>query len=175
MKTLNQTTDIITHNAPQAHLSTFKAGDRVLCPLLGNDVYMLEDSDNGTLRIGGLTVQTDGRIDPKAPLPSVFHASEANHDAIAQLYDISKPFYPNYWERQHGYMKNGIFHCPHFHLIRNCEYLDVNGVTHAYKYIEGYQILMHLQQVSDDVFELVPFVWQPMPNAVLISDKEVTA
>lgn len=75
-------------------LATFKAGDSVLCPSIGNSSYTLypNGSDNDSTRLiirsgdNSHGFYRDGRIFPNDALPSLFHDTEANRQAIATLY-----------------------------------------------------------------------------------------
>ena len=79
----NQTTT----NSTQA---IFKAGDSVLCPSIGNSSYTLypNGSDNNSTRLiirsgdDRYGFYRDGRIFPSDALPSLFHDTEANRQAI---------------------------------------------------------------------------------------------
>ena len=81
-----------TQNSPT--LATFKAGDSVLCPSIGNSSYTLypNGSDNDSTRLiirsgdNSHGFYRDGRIFPNDALPSLFHDTEANRQAIATLY-----------------------------------------------------------------------------------------
>ena len=72
----------------------FKAGDVVLCPSIGHDVYTLHPngSDKGSkrliIRIGDDShgFYRDGRILPNDAMPSLFHDTPANRQAIETLY-----------------------------------------------------------------------------------------
>ena len=79
-------------------LATFKAGDSVLCPSIGNSTYTLypNGSDNDSTRLiirsgdDSHGFYRDGRIFPNDALPSLFHDTEANRQAIATLYSGSQ-------------------------------------------------------------------------------------
>ena len=81
-----------TQNTPTP--ATFKAGDAFLCPSIGNSSYKLysncshKDSTRLIIRINydihGF--YRDGRISPNYILPSLFHDTETNRQAIALLY-----------------------------------------------------------------------------------------
>ncbi len=72
--------------------ATFKAGDAVLCPSVGNDTYTLanKSKDCLTINIGNVEClyRADGRAyhDDDYVLPSLFHDTQANRQAIATLY-----------------------------------------------------------------------------------------
>ena len=77
-----------TSNSTQA---TFKAGDAVLCPNLGNGAYKLfNDKEYGCLgfNANGKTYhyRTDGKVSRIDGAPSIFHDTPANRQAIATLY-----------------------------------------------------------------------------------------
>lgn len=80
-----------TTNRTQA---TFKAGDSVLCPSIGHDAYTLQlngsDKDSARLiiRMGNdcHSFCRDGRIFLTDALPSLFHDTQTNQQAIATLY-----------------------------------------------------------------------------------------
>ena len=71
---------------------TFKAGDAVLCPSVGNGSYTLvnKSKDCLTINIGNVEClyRADGRAyhDDCYVLPSLFHDTPANRQAIATLY-----------------------------------------------------------------------------------------
>ncbi len=74
----------------------FKAGDNVLCPSIGNDIYTLEQiADPSTSRLAirvtsGLhSFYSDGRNQPSDPLPLLFHDTPANRQSVLALYGIS--------------------------------------------------------------------------------------
>ena len=87
-------TQTTTNSTP----ATFKAGDAVLCPSIGHDVYTLHPngSDKGSKRLVILigddyhSFCRDGRIFPTDALPSLFHDTQANRQAIATLYSGSQ-------------------------------------------------------------------------------------
>ena len=72
----------------------FKAGDAVLCPSIGNSSYTLypngSDKDRTRLIIrsgdDSHGFYRDGRVFPNDALPSLFHDTEANRQAIETLY-----------------------------------------------------------------------------------------
>ena len=72
--------------------ATFKAGDNVLCPSVGDGTYTLvnKSKDCLTINIGNVEClyRADGRAyhDDCYVLPSLFHDTEANRQAIATLY-----------------------------------------------------------------------------------------
>lgn len=71
--------------------TTFKAGDSVLCPSVGNAAYKLfNDKEYGCL---GFTLngkkyhyRNDGKVSRDDAAPSLFHDTKANRQAIATLY-----------------------------------------------------------------------------------------
>ena len=77
-------------------LATFKAGDAVLCPSVGDGTYKLfnKSKDCLTINIGNVEClyRADGRAyhDDCYVLPSLFHDTEANRQAIATLYSGSQ-------------------------------------------------------------------------------------
>ena len=83
-----------TQTTTNSTLATFKAGDSVLCPSIGNSSYTLypNGSDNDSTRLiirsgdNSHGFYRDGRIFPNDALPSLFHDTEANRQAIAMLY-----------------------------------------------------------------------------------------
>ena len=87
-------TQTTTNHTP----ATFKAGDSVLCPSIGNSSYTLypNGSDNDSTRLiirsgdNSHGFYRDGRIFPNDALPSLFHDTEANRQAIATLYSGSQ-------------------------------------------------------------------------------------
>ncbi|MGO2339872.1 MAG: hypothetical protein ACTH5M_04655 [Psychrobacter sp.] len=76
--------------------ATFKAGDSVLCPSVGNGTYKLfnKSKDCLTINIGNVEClyRADGRAyhDDCYVLPSLFHDTPANRQAIATLYSGSQ-------------------------------------------------------------------------------------
>ena len=76
-------------------LATFKAGDSVLCPSVGNGTYRLvqKSKDCLTINIGNVEClyRADGRAyhDDCYALPQLFHDMPANRQAIATLYNGS--------------------------------------------------------------------------------------
>ena len=89
-KSINTTanTQTMTNRAP----ATFKAGDSVLCPSVGNGTYTLvkKSKDCLTINIGNVEClyRADGRAyhDNSYALPQLFHDTQANRQAIATLY-----------------------------------------------------------------------------------------
>ena len=81
-------TQTTTNHAP----ATFKAGNSVLCPSVGNSTYTLvqKSKDCLTINIGNVEClyRADGRAyhDDCYVLPSLFHDTPANRQAIATLY-----------------------------------------------------------------------------------------
>lgn len=73
--------------------ATFKAGDSVLCPSVGSGTYTLvqKSKDCLTINIGNVEClyRADGRAyhDDCYVLPSLFHDTPANRQAIATLYN----------------------------------------------------------------------------------------
>lgn len=73
--------------------ATFKAGDSVLWAAVSNDTYKLQSSSDkrsNRLFIRHANIEysfdTDGRSSPDDALPSLFHDTPANRQAIATLY-----------------------------------------------------------------------------------------
>ena len=85
-------TQTTTNSTP----ATFKAGDSVLCPSVGNGTYKLvqKSKDCLTINIGNVEClyRTDGRAyhDDCYALPQLFHNTPANRQAIATLYNGSQ-------------------------------------------------------------------------------------
>lgn len=83
-------TQTTTNSTP----ATFKAGDSVLCPSIGNAIYKLQPngSDKNSTRLvirdndNSHGFYRDGRVLPNDPLPSIFHDTPANRQAINALY-----------------------------------------------------------------------------------------
>ena len=82
-------TQTTTNSAP----STFKAGDSVLWAAVSNQTYKLQSSKDKhsnrlVIRHANIeyTFDTDGRSSPEDALPSLFHDTPANRQAIATLY-----------------------------------------------------------------------------------------
>ena len=81
-------TQTTTNSTP----ATFKAGDSVLCPSVGNGTYTLvnKSKDCLTINIGNVEClyRADGRAyhDDCYVLPSLFHDTPANRQAINALY-----------------------------------------------------------------------------------------
>ena len=82
-------TQTTTNHTP----ATFKAGDSVLCPSVGSGTYTLvqKSKDCLTINIGNVEClyRADGRAyhDDCYVLPSLFHDTPANRQAIATLYN----------------------------------------------------------------------------------------
>ena len=75
--------------------ATFKAGDSVLCPSVGNGTYQLfNDKEYGCLGFttNGKTYhyRNDGKVSRDDAAPSLFHDTKANRQAIATLYNGSQ-------------------------------------------------------------------------------------
>ena len=74
--------------------ATFKAGDAVLCPSIGNATYKLQPngSDKNSTRLviriddDSHGFYRDGRVLPNDSLPSLFHDTEANRQAVKTLH-----------------------------------------------------------------------------------------
>ena len=85
-------TQTTTNHAP----ATFKAGNSVLCPSVGNGTYKLvqKSKDCLTINIGNVEClyRADGRAyhDNSYALPQLFHDTPANRQAIATLYNGSQ-------------------------------------------------------------------------------------
>ncbi|MBD7946454.1 hypothetical protein [Psychrobacter communis] len=85
-----------TQTPTNSTLATFKAGDAVLCPSVGDGTYKLfnKSKDCLTINIGNVEClyRADGRAyhDDCYVLPSLFHDTEANRQAIATLYSGSQ-------------------------------------------------------------------------------------
>ena len=85
-----------TQTTTNSTLATFKAGDSVLCPSVGNGTYTLvnKSKDCLTINIGNVEClyRADGRAyhDDCYVLPSLFHDTPANRQAIATLYSGSQ-------------------------------------------------------------------------------------
>ena len=85
-------TQTTTNSTP----ATFKAGDSVLCPSVGSGTYTLvnKSKDCLTINIGNVEClyRADGRAyhDDCYVLPSLFHDTKANRQAIATLYSGSQ-------------------------------------------------------------------------------------
>ena len=82
-------TQTTTNSTP----ATFKAGDSVLWAAVSNDTYKLQSSSDkrgNRLVIRHANIEysfdTDGRSSPDDALPSLFHDTPANRQAIATLY-----------------------------------------------------------------------------------------
>lgn len=74
---------------------TFKAGDSVLCPSVGNGTYQLfNDKEYGCLGFtaNGKTYhyRNDGKVSRNDAAPSLFHDTKANHQTIATLYSVNQ-------------------------------------------------------------------------------------
>ena len=82
-------TQATTNSTP----ATFKAGDSVLWAAVSNQSYKLQSSKDKrsnrlVIRHANIeyTFDTDGRSSPEDALPSLFHDTPANRQAIATLY-----------------------------------------------------------------------------------------
>lgn len=86
-----------TQTATNSTLATFKAGDSVLWAAVSNQTYKLQSSkDKHSKRLVihhaniDYSFDTDGRSSPDDALPSLFHDTQANRQAIATLYTGSQ-------------------------------------------------------------------------------------
>jgi len=75
---------------------TFDAGDIVLCPSVGNELYRLfNDEENGCLcfitNSKTYHYRSDGKVSRDDNTPSLFHNTLANRQAIATLYHGAPP------------------------------------------------------------------------------------
>ena len=82
-----------TSNTTNTTLATFKAGDSVLWAAVSNDTYKLQSSSDKrgnrlVIRHANIdhSFDTSGRSNPDDALPSLFHDTPANRQAIATLY-----------------------------------------------------------------------------------------
>ena len=80
-----------TQTTTNSTLATFKAGDSVLCPSVGNSIYQLfNDKEYNCLGFttNGKTYhyRTDGKVSRDDAAPSLFHDMPANRQAINALY-----------------------------------------------------------------------------------------
>ena len=82
-----------TQTTTNSTLATFKAGDSVLWAAVSNDTYKLQSSSDkrgNRLVIRHANIEysfdTDGRSSPDDALPSLFHDTPANRQAINALY-----------------------------------------------------------------------------------------
>lgn len=82
----------------------------------------------------------------------------------------------NQYDKQHGKVINGIFHKPIFAVYRNSKMMELNGgQTSAYKdYATAFHIMLHLQAVSKDDFQVLPVSWQPMNDYQIIDPDDMT-
>lgn len=84
-------TQTTTNSTP----ATFKAGDSVLCPSVGNGIYQLfndKEYDCLGFTTNGKTYhyRNDGKVSRDDAAPSLFHDTKANRQAIATLYSGSQ-------------------------------------------------------------------------------------
>lgn len=84
-------TQTTTNHAP----ATFKAGDSVLCPSVGDGTYQLfndKEYDCLGFTANGKTYhyRNDGKVSRDDAAPSLFHDTKANRQAIATLYNGSQ-------------------------------------------------------------------------------------
>ncbi|WP_348549684.1 hypothetical protein AADH33_04385 [Psychrobacter sp. KFRI-CH2-11] len=84
-------TQTTTNSTP----ATFKAGDSVLCPSVGNGAYKLfndKEYDCLGFTLNGKTYhyRNDGKVSRDDAAPSLFHDTTANRQAIATLYSGSQ-------------------------------------------------------------------------------------
>lgn len=85
-------TQTTTNSTP----ATFKAGDAILCPFVGNGSYQLFiDDEHGLLSfIAGVNkyhTRADGKQHPNDKSPSIFHDTPANRQIITALCDQVEP------------------------------------------------------------------------------------
>ena len=82
-----------TQTTTNTTLATFKAGDSVLCPSVGSGTYKLVQKSKDCLTINIGNVECLYRADDRAyhddcyVLPSLFHDTPANRQAITTLYN----------------------------------------------------------------------------------------
>ena len=86
-----RTTSNTQTTAANSTPATFKAGDSVLCPSVGNGTYQLfNDKEYGCLgfTINGKTYhyRNDGKVSRDDAAPSLFHDTPANRQAINTLF-----------------------------------------------------------------------------------------
>lgn len=86
-----------TQTTTNSTLATFKAGDSVLWAAVSNHTYKLQSSNDKhshrlIIRHANIeySFDTDGRSSPDDVLPSLFHDTKANRQAIATLYSGSQ-------------------------------------------------------------------------------------
>lgn len=80
-----------TQNAATNAPASFKAGDAVLCPTVGNSSYRLYfDDESGCLAFSnnGQTYhfRNDGKVSKHDKAPSIFHDTPANRQAVNALF-----------------------------------------------------------------------------------------
>lgn len=106
--------------------------------------------------------QTTNSPANNAPLETTQASRILRHLSTAPAEKDKAIFVPSYWERKDGYFKDGIFHQPFYAVYQNGEVLEPLGVVSAYPYDKAFHILIHLQAVSKDDFELKPVSWKPL-------------
>lgn len=80
--------------------------------------------------------------------------------------NANTPVYqPNFWEKQYGYIQDGIFYRPSFSIYRNGKPVDLDdNFDMGYSYEIANHIVIHLKAVSDDDFAIKPLAWIPTIN-----------
>ena len=79
-------------------------------------------------------------------------------------------FTPNYWEKKHGKVIDGVFHCPSFSVHYKGQPIRIHGVEHSYRYAEAYHIAMHLEAVLGEEVQIVVTSWQNMAKFNVVMD-----
>ena len=78
--------------------------------------------------------------------------------------NANTPVYqPNFWEKQYGYIQDGIFYRPLFSIYRNGKTVDLDDdfdIGYSYEVVS--HIISHLKAVSSDRFTIKPLAWTPI-------------
>lgn len=83
----------------------------------------------------------------------------------------NKPtFTPNYWEKKHGKVIDGVFHCPSFSVHYKGQPIRIHGVEHSYHYAEAYHIAMHLEALLGEEVQIVVTSRQNMAKFNVVMD-----
>ena len=77
--------------------------------------------------------------------------------------NISPACRPTVYEKQYGFIREGVFYRPSFVIYRNDVPLSLDGdFDIAYSYEVVSHIISHLKAVSSDRFTIKPLAWTPI-------------
>ena len=99
---------------------------------------------------------------PTSQRKNTFAHSATDTTAHTPAQDEKPLYIPSYWERKDRHFKDGIFYQPFYAVYRNGEMIQPLGSVNAYLYDKAFHMLIHLQAISKDNFELKPVSWKPL-------------